>query len=434
MRHFLFIIISVFYLFGTLNAQTINELKKRQREAKKQIELTNKLLKENQSKQSSTVSNLTVLQKQIAEQEKLIKSLDNELSLLDKRLNSLGKEKGNLETQLRSLRSDYAEMVYHAYFNKNTYNKYMFLLSAESINEAYHRIRYMQDYANYQKEQSVKIQAVVDDITRKEAQMMQTINEKDHVRAGKELEADQLEISKETQQSMLTDLTKKEKRLRDDLQTQQKRANEINNKIQDLIAKEIAEAERKAKERQKREAEEAARAAAAARAKQQASGKPAPKTETVTPTPVQSTLTKEETLIAGGFQKNVGRLPWPARGVITGHFGIQPHPVLQHVEVNNKGIYIQAEPGTEASAVYEGEVTQIFTIPGSNNAVIVKHGNYRTVYGNLTNTYVKVGDKVAAKQKLGKIYVDNDSDDKTELYFMLYKNAAVENPEKWLVK
>lgn len=217
---------------------------------------------------------------------------------------------------------------------------------------------------------------------------------------------------------MLSDLTKKEKDLKSKLKAEQAKADKLNKQIEDAIAREIAAAEKRRKEKEAREA---------AKAKQKGKG-----TETAKPS--TSGLSKEEGLIAGGFEKNKGRLPWPCRGVITGHFGIHPHPVLQHVQINNKGIYIKTQPESDAIAVYEGEVTQVFAIPGSNNAIIVKHGNYRTVYANLTTTYVKVGTKVDAKQALGKIYVDSENDNKTELYFMLYKNADLTNPELWLSK
>ena len=146
-------------------------------------------------------------------------------------------------------------------------------------------------------------------------------------------------------------------------------------------------------------------------------------------------MSKDEQLVAGNFEKNKGKLPLPVeRGFISGHFGVQPHPVLPHVTTNNKGIYIQTPAGSTARAIFEGVVTKCFMVPGSNSSVIVKHGNYRTVYSNLTEIYVKEGDKVTTKQKLGKIFVDTENDNKTELYLMLYKDTDIQNPELWLAK
>ena len=144
-------------------------------------------------------------------------------------------------------------------------------------------------------------------------------------------------------------------------------------------------------------------------------------------------MSKEEQLVAGNFEKNKGKLPLPVeKGFVSGKYGVQPHPVLSKVTINNKGIYIQTPAGSDARTIFEGEVTQIFSVQGSNSAVIVKHGNYRTVYSNLTTIYVKVGDKVSTKQKVGKIYTDPENGNKTELYLMIYKNTEIQNPEQWL--
>ena len=122
------------------------------------------------------------------------------------------------------------------------------------------------------------------------------------------------------------------------------------------------------------------------------------------------------------------------KGIVVGHFGIHPHPVLKHVTTNNKGIYIQCPKGTQARAVFEGEVTQVFTIAGSNKTVIVKHGLYRTVYSNLTKVNVKVGQKIKTKDNIGTIYSDPEDGDKTELYFQVWKDKNIHNPENWLSK
>lgn len=145
-------------------------------------------------------------------------------------------------------------------------------------------------------------------------------------------------------------------------------------------------------------------------------------------------MSREEKLVAGNFEANKGKLPRPVeKGFISGHFGVQPHPILEKVTINNKGIYLQTLANTDARAIFEGVVTQCFSVPGSNQSVIVKHGNYRTVYSNLSKLYVKIGDKVTTKQKIGKIFTDEENDNKTELYFMLYKDTDIQNPEIWLL-
>lgn len=425
---YIFLSITLILMLLSIEAQNINSLRKQQKQAKQKIDLTNKLLNETQKNQKSTVNSLTVLQRQISERETLINALNSEIGILDNDLNKLSTEINVLEDRLSSLKNEYANLLYHAYFFKTEYNKYLFVFSASSFNQAVRRWRYVEQYSRYRKEQSIRIQQITNELRSKEDELASTINSKSTVLKGKEVENQALQKSRNNKQQMLSKLGQKEKELRADLAKQQKQAKQLNDKIQELIAKEI-EKQRKAEEARK--AAEAKKAAeAAARAKRDKQDQPIP-IKPVEKTSAAKPSSQEE-LIAGGFEKNMGRLPFPTRGVIIGRFGLQKHPVLSHVEVDNKGIYIQAEAGAEASAVYQGEVTQIFSIPGSNNAIIVKHGTYRSVYTNLTNIYVKVGDKVTAKQKLGKIFVDEENDNKTELYFMIYKNSTPQDPEKWL--
>lgn len=422
--------ILIFYILflsvGTfsVHAQSVKSLKKEQEKAKKQIELTNKLLKETQQTKKSTVSNLSILKKQISERENLILSINSELGAIDSDLSNLNQEKEMLQNRLDELKKEYAELVRRSYFSKSKYNEFLFIFSAESFTQAYRRMRYIQEYSTYRKEQAIHIQKVSTDLAQKQQELEEVKTEKSVVLKNKEKENQKLEQDKNSKERMLTDLQKKEKELRSKLKKEQKKATDLNKKIDNLIAKEIAEAERKAKLKREQQAKAAAAKKGSSSQSKPATGKPT----------VGSSLTKEEGLIAGGFEKNKGRLPSPAKGVIIGHFGVQKHAVLKHVEINNKGIYIQTAPNSDACAVYDGEVTQVFAIPGSNNAVIVKHGNYRTVYANLTTTYVKVGAKVKSKDKIGKIFVDSENDNKTVLYFMIYKNSDLENPETWISK
>ena len=190
---------------------------------------------------------------------------------------------------------------------------------------------------------------------------------------------------------MLNQLKSKEKDLSKKLKQQQKKAADLNKKIDEMVRK---------------QAEKAAKTA----------------------------LTKEQKLLAGGFETNKGRLPCPVEnGTIIGHFGKQQHPVYSQVTIDNKGIYIQTTSGSKARAVYKGEVTSCFMVAGTY-AVIIQHGNYRTVYSNLSNLNVKQGDKVDTKQIIGTIFTDPEQDQKTELYFQIYKDKNILNPESWIAK
>ncbi len=439
----------------TLQAQSVKELEKQRNKTLQLLESTSKMLNETKKSQRSSLNKLTIINKNIVERKTLINNIGKEINELDGEVQRLNQEKRLLENRLSTLKRDYARLVQEAHLNRSVYTKIMFVLSANSFDQSYRRLRYLQEYSDYRKQQVRKIENVKTQIVVKSDSLNKNKQTKVEVVKQKEVEANKLTNDEKKEKGMLTDLKKKEKKLMADLKKQQKIANDLNNKIARIIAEEIRKAELKRKAEQERAAAEERKRLAAEEKRRLAaeqknkgtkpstpSTKPSTKKEEKelsTSAPVQSAsvsmLTKEEKLISGNFSANSGRLPWPTdKGFISGHYGVHPHPVLKHVTTNNKGVYIQTPSGTNARAVFEGEVTQRFSIPGSNNAVIIKHGEYRTVYANLTSIYVNIGDKVSAKQSIGKIYTDGDNDNKTELYFQIYKGRTLLNPEGWIAR
>ena len=438
MRCLLSILILLGISISVCSQETVKSLKRKQRQAKQNIEMTNRLLNENKKNQKTTANSITVISRQIEERENLIKALNDEVGILDRDLSNINAEKSQLEEKLQELRKEYAKLLYHYYFHKTKSNAVFYILSSESLTQGFRRLRYVQQYSNYRKEQAQKIQQVTDELGQKETLLSRVKEEKHNTLKGKQVESNKLLKSKESKQKMLTELSQKESDLKVKLEKQQRQVEVLNKKIDDMIAAEIAKQEAQRKAKAKAEAERKAKAAASKKpATSGTAAKPsapsAPSTPSAPVTKPTAPASEGKSLVSGGFESNRGRLPWPVRGIVTGHFGLHPHPVLDHVQVNNKGIYIQTTANSDASAVYDGEVTQVFAIPGNNNAIIVKHGIYRTVYANLTTTYVKVGDKVKARQKLGRVFVDQEAD-KTELYFMLYRESVLQNPELWLAR
>ena len=451
-----FIVVAILsVLVCSLQAQSVKELEKQRNKTLQLLESTSKMLNETKKSQRSSLNKLTIINKNIVERKTLINNIGKEINELDGEVQRLNQEKRLLENRLSTLKRDYARLVQEAHLNRSVYTKIMFVLSANSFDQSYRRLRYLQEYSDYRKQQVKKIENVKTQIVVKSDSLNKNKQTKVEVVKQKEVEANKLTNDEKKEKGMLTDLKKKEKKLMADLKKQQKIANDLNNKIARIIAEEIRKAELKrkaeqeraaAEERKRLAAEEKRRLAAEQKNKGTKSSTPSTKPSTkkeekelATSAPVQSAsvsmLTKEEKLISGNFSANSGRLPWPTdKGFISGHYGVHPHPVLKHVTTNNKGVYIQTPTGTNARAVFEGEVTQRFSIPGSNNAVIIKHGEYRTVYANLTSIYVNIGDKVSAKQSIGKIYTDGDNDNKTELYFQIYKGRTLLNPEGWIAR
>lgn len=429
----LFITFFVLLVSGVgLSAQTVKELEQQRKQTLQTLELTNKLLNETKQSKKSSLNKLTIISKNINERKTLIKTISSEIGKMDEKIQELDHEKVKLETNLKSLKADYARLVQEAHINRSLYAKIMFVLSAKSFDQSYRRLRYLQEYSDYRKEQVYKIEKVKTEIIHKNDSIQSQKTTKVKVVKQKETETKNLSNDQKKEKVLLTDLQKKEAKLRADLKIQQKKANDLNNKISAIIAEEIRKAEAKRNNAEKKRL--------AHEPKQpKETNKTSTKTETkqtkTSTSASVSVLTKEETLISGNFEKNQGRLPWPtSNGFISGHFGIHEHPVLKHVTTNNKGVYIQTPAGSSARAVFEGVVTQRFSIPGSNNAVIIQHGNYRTVYANLTQIFVREGDHVTAKQAIGKIYTDDERDNKTELYFQVWYGKTLQNPENWIAR
>jgi len=463
------LVLSLMTVVTSLRSQTVKELQAQRKQTLQNLETTNKMLKETKTSKRSSLNKLIIIKKNITERKVLIKNISSEIGQLDTEIVHLDVEKTKLQIRLESLKSDYAKLVQEAHINQNLYARIMFVLSAKTFDQSYRRLRYLQEYSDYRKDQVKEIEKVKTEIVHKNDSLQVHKTTKVKVVQQKETEAQKLTKDEKNEKVLLTDLQKKEKHLRADLRVQQKKASDLNNKIERIIAEEIrkADAKRLAVQR-RRQADENRRVAENKRianenrriiaqnkriaednkTKNQTKGasrnttraeiraiKPeikAPDTSSSSSASVSS-LTREETLLSGNFQRNIGRLPWPtSNGFISGHFGIQQHPVLTHVTTNNKGIYIQTPSGSNARAVYEGIVTQRFSIPGSNNGVIIQHGNYRTVYANLTQIYVKEGERVSAKQSIGKIYTDDEDGNKTVLYFQVWKDKSVQNPERWI--
>lgn len=414
MQHIRNILLLILVLaFSALGAQSRKELERQRKNTLKQLETTNQMLKETKKSETATTNKLRIINQSIKERQTLIDNIDLEINAIDSEVDSLTAARQRLMAELQRVKDDYAEMIRRTHIEQMNANWLTFLLSADDFSQALRRLRYLTEFSKYRQMQGEKILQLTAEIEQQSQQLLADRSAKEEIKSLNERERETLDRDKQKQAKMLTQLKAKEKDLRAQQKKQQKKANDLNNKIEKLIAEEI----RKAEEAKKKSG-----------GKSGGTTKPADKSGNNV-----DALTKEEQLVAGNFEANKGRLPWPVeKGFVSGNFGVQPHPQLEHVTINNKGIYLQTTKGSVARAVFQGEVTQCFAIPGTNNAVIIKHGNYRTVYANLTSINVKVGDKVAAKQKIGTIYSDPESDNKTELYFQLWKDRTVIDPKPWL--
>lgn len=432
MKRLLSLLLLVALMAMPLCAQTVKELEKKKKQALEQLATTKKMLEETRKSQKGTVNQITVLNRSIEQTNKVIGYLSIEIDSLNHDIDSLRVEKMGLEDRLKIQKEKFAKNIQRSEVMRRHFSPVMFVLSADNFSQAVRRFRYMRQMANYRKQQIREINGLTAQLNEKELELSENLNSKSLIMADKEREQRQMEKQKEQKNKILSDLKKKESSLKSQQKTQQKKADQLNAQIQAKIAAEI----KRQQELERKKAEEAKRKQQQQQQQQKTQTSSGSGSTTTKPAATPTyTMSKEDQLVAGGFEKNKGRLPMPVeKGFISGHFGRQPHPVLQYVTQDNKGIYIQTPAGGYARAVYDGVVTQVFHVAGSNTSVIVKHGNYRTVYSNLTAVTVKIGDKVTAKQRLGKVYVDAQNGNKAELYFMIYKDSAIQNPESWIAK
>ena len=374
-----------------LSADSVKDLKKKQQKLQAEIEQTNKMLKQTKKDESATLNKLQLIGQNIKNQKQLIRTLDNEIVALNQEMKQLGDTRDSLQRVLEHHKDDYAQMVRQSHYARIQQSPLLFLLSSDSFQQLARRARYLREFAHFRQQQVERIERTQAEIDLQNDLLKANKNDKMSALSTRKREHQNLQRDEKKQQNMLSQLKNKEKDLSKKLQQQQKKVAELNKKIDDMIRKQTEKASK-------------------------------------------TTLTKEQKLIAGGFEANKGRLPWPVeKGMISGHFGKQQHPVYSQVTIDNKGVYMQTTAGAKARAVYKGEVTSCFLV-ANTYAVIIQHGNYRTVYSNLRSLSVKQGDMVDTKQAIGTIFTDPEQDQKTELYFQIYKDKNILNPEAWIAK
>ena len=381
-------------------AQTKAELEKKKKKTINEINYTNKLLEETRKNQKESENNLALLGSQITSRQELISDINMEISFVSGKIKETESIITMMTEDLETLKASYSRMLQIAWKNRNKSNEIMFLLSSKDFNQSYLRLKYMQQMADYRKRQLLAINAIKAVLEKQRAKLVLQKNEHQKLLDEEKVEAKNLENAKKEQESALAKLKGKEADLKKQLAEKNKQKQQLQAAIEKLIAEEV-------------------RKSSASKGKAN-TGK--------------YELTPEEKIVSDNFGSNAGKLPWPVqRGVIVSRFGKQPHPVISGVEIDNKGIDISTTTGSDARAVFDGEVRKVFSIPGTQNAVIIRHGEYLSVYTHIDKLYVSTGDKVKAKQAIGKIYTD-DSENKTVLHLEIWKGSVTLNPANWLAK
>lgn len=380
-------------------SQSRIELEEKKKKSYEKIQYVNQLIEKTKKTKQQSYNTLVLLNKKIDVRNEIIEDYLKEIEMINNRMRDNQELVISLQDDLIKLKKEYEKVIVNSYKNRRKYDKIMFILSAKDFNQAYRRVRYLKEYSDFRIKQAQVIIETKERIEETLTQLEIQKAEKSELIAEKEMEKERLTNEIQEKQGLITQLKTKEQELRAQIRKEEEIAKKIQKQIEEIIAEEA----RKAAERS-------------------TGGK------TIMMTP-------EDRIISDEFGNNQKRLPWPTeRGIVTQKFGDNPHPVLKGVIVRNDGVEITTTPNATARAIFKGEVSRVFAIPGANKAVIIRHGNYLTVYSNLKDVIVKPGEKVDTKQSIGVIYTDKSENDKTIIKFQIWKESSKLNPEEWLVK
>ena len=406
-----------------------SQLKKDKQKIEKEISNTQSLLKKNEKNQKASLQQIAVLRQQISNREKLITTLNQEIIRMEEEQEINQQEILKLQKKLEYMKSDYAQVVYMAYRNRNLMDKITFILAADDFSQMFRRVRFYTVFSDNVRSQADKIAKTQEELKEKNEQIIALKSEKLNVLSGKENEIKKLESDRREKTKNAEALKKQSKQLTAQLQEKQRQRRELDAAIQKAIKAEIAAANAK-------------RAAAAAANKGKStstsgstsSGKGTAASTNTNPRSTASiSLTPEERTLSNSFVSNKGSLPWPvAKGAKVGDYGNYAHPDVPSVMIENHGIDIMTDAGAPVRAIFSGEVTVVMDVVGSK-VVIIRHGEYISVYQNLASVSVKKGDKVSTKQNIGTVG-KNAASNTYELHFEIWKNEANLNPNSWLAK
>lgn len=391
------------------------ELEDKKKKIQQEIEYKKKLLNEIKGNKNKSMIQLAIYNNKIKDHEELITTIGAEINFLNGQINETNTNIKIKENELQKLKDDYAKMVFAAYKNRSSYDRLMFVFSAADFNQAYQRLKYFQVFTDLRKKQSDAVIARKKELNQNLQGLEQKKSLQNSLLGDKESEKNNLLSEKENKTIALNELVNQESTVKDEIKKKKQQADKIKKLIDKLIADEI-----------KKQQELIAK-----NNKDNPKNPSDPKKKKNSDLKIE--LTPEEALVSKNFEGNAGKLPWPlTQGVITERFGPHEHPDLPGIIVNCTGVEITSNKGAMARSVFEGVVVTISEIEGvEGKVVIIRHGEYLSVYYALENVYVQKGDKIKTKTEIGKVVTDETG--KTELHLEIYKGKNLLNPEDWIV-
>lgn len=395
--------------------QKKDQLEKQMKKLQDEIKLIESALKANNAKKEKNQSEILSLQAKIKSREKLIGNISAQISDLDQDIDETQVKIEQQTIEVDKMKAAYAVMLRKSYENITLQNQLGFLLSSNSLFEAIQRYNYLQKIGEFRKNQAKALQQSVLDLQQKKDDLQDTKEKKENLLDNQTQQKERLESEKKEKDQAVGKLLEKEKKLRKQVDEKAKAAQQLNNRIQAIIEDEIRAAKKKAEDEAKKSSGGTNNTNA-----------PTTKKNEVIP------MTPQERALSTDFEKNKGKLPWPVlRGHIISEFGVHEHPLLAGVKTNNNGVDIKSEANAEARAVFGGTVISVFYLPTIQNCIIVKHGEYFTVYSNIETTTVKALQQVTIKQSLGTIHTDK-GEDLTKVHFEVWKGKEHQDPSLWL--
>lgn len=412
-----FLLLSLFG--GSLYAQkSTDKLKKEQERLEKNIANTKNLLDKTKSTTAATLNELKLIESQVKTREDLLLNFDSQIRGTELKIQHKNKQITELEKKLESLREQYKKLTLYAYKHRSKEGKLMFIVSSNNYYEALKRKKYLEKIAEIQRKQKMVILQHKKLISKEKSSLLAEKTYKETVAEQKRREKEEILLDKTKQQQTLAKLKTEEQKLLVKIERDEVLRAQVKSKIDAAIASEVAK---------------------------NAKSTPTKKTSTKKTTTKKTTEKAPVTLsepkaveLNQGFEGNKGRLPWPVeKGAITETYGKHAHPTIPNLYTHNNGIDISAAKGAQVRCVFEGEVTSVFSIPGAGKVVIVKHGNYRTVYSNLEETYVSIGSTVNTKQAVGSLLV-SEGEQLSVAHFEIHQVIGSQvnriNPGLWLTR
>ena len=425
-RYIIILILSMIAFPFNLYSQDRNKLEKEKIKLEKEIASMNKILNETKKTKKMSTSELRVLEKKIAQRKKLIKNINSQMGMLNNEIKSTQQSIGELCKEITILRESYAQMLRYAQKNKTNTDKLLFIFSSKDYKEAYQRYIFFRQFGDLQKEKLAQIQSKTNELSKRtnELELKRTNQEKllqQELKNSKELNKEKTEKQKTVNQ-----LQKKEKQLAKNLKDKQKQVKKLQQQIDNAIAAEVKKQKELAAKKKQQMATNTTTNKKEAEANKAAIETAKKKNYTIATTP-------EEVALSSSFEANKGKLPWPtSQGVIVSQYGVHKHPEVKGAVIENKGIDIRTTKGSTVRSIFKGEVSRVAKGPTGLLVVIIRHGEYMSVYANLKSVSVKNGQKVDTKQTIGTVSTNEDG--VSEYKFQIFKGTHHLNPSIWLSK